>query len=168
MSNSIKFTSLALAILVFFTSCMSTTIIQSEPPGALVYINGEKMGKTPYFYSDEKIVGTVVHVKLQKEGYEDLTAAFSRTEEVNVGALIGGLFIWLPLLWVMNYKPIHNYELTPLSYDADYGPATTIDSGKSKLSKADRLIALKDLLDRGILTQEEFDIEKKKILEEEQ
>ena len=37
----------------------------------------------------------------------------------------------------------------------------------SKASKYDLLIKLKDLLDKGILTQKEYDIEKKKILDDE-
>jgi hypothetical protein len=40
--------------------------------------------------------------------------ALSRNEEFNVGACIGGVLVLFPFLWIMNYKPEHTYELTPL------------------------------------------------------
>jgi hypothetical protein len=48
---------------------------------------------------------------LTKEGYEDFMASFSRDEEVDVGAVIGGIFFLFPFLWTMKYKPFHTYEL---------------------------------------------------------
>jgi len=45
------------------------------------------------------------------EGYEDFLGSFSRDEEVDVGAIIGGIFFLFPFLWTMKYKPFHTYEL---------------------------------------------------------
>jgi len=78
-------------------------------------MNEEYMGVTPYSYSDTKIVGSTTSIRLEKEGYEPFYTSLSRNEEVDVGAIIGGIFVWIPFLWTMKYKPVHNYELRPLS-----------------------------------------------------
>lgn len=109
-----QITALLLALGVFLGSCSSTTIIQSNPSGARVYMNEEFKGTTPYTYSDTKIVGSVTYVRLELEGYETLQTILSRNESVDVGAIIGGLFVWIPFLWTMKYNPVHNYELKPL------------------------------------------------------
>ena len=110
----LKNISLLLAGAVLITSCSSTTLIQSNPPGAKVYLNDEAVGTTPYTHKDKKIVGTTTIVKLEKEGYQPLTTSFSRDEEVDVGAIIGGIFVLVPFLWTMKYKPFHSYELSPV------------------------------------------------------
>lgn len=51
---------------------------------------------------------------LKKEGYQDLSAVFSRNENPNVGAIIGGVLVLVPFLWVMDYKPSYSYEMVPL------------------------------------------------------
>lgn len=79
----------------------STTIINSDPSGARVYLNGEKVGST----------NTLL---LKKESYQDFSALFSRNEDVSVGAIVGGIFVLVPLFWVMDYKPTHSYEMVPL------------------------------------------------------
>ena len=110
----VKLTALLLAVGILFANCSSTTLIQSDPAGAKIYMNEEYLGVTPYSYSDTKIVGSTTHLRIEKEGYEPLNTYLTRNEEVDVGAIIGGLFVWIPFLWTMKYKPIHNYELRPL------------------------------------------------------
>lgn len=107
-----KLVCIALAISV--SACASTTIINSDPSGAKVYLNGEKVGTTPYTHTDTKIVGSTNTVLLKKEGYQDFSALFSRNEDVSVGAIVGGIFVLVPLFWVMDYKPTHSYEMVPL------------------------------------------------------
>lgn len=109
-----KSTALLMAGIILFASCSSATLIESNPSGAKLYLNGEYAGTTPYTYSDTRIVGSSVSVRLEKEGYETLNTGFSRNEDLDAGALIGGLFVWIPLLWIMKYKPTHTYELRPL------------------------------------------------------
>ncbi len=161
---------LMLAGLVFLSSCVSSTVISSEPPGAKLYINDEYMGLTPYTYSDTKITGMTNFVRLEKEGYEPLHTAFSRSEEADVGAIVAGVFFWVPFLWTMKYRPYRMYELFPaLPYYEYYepAPAPAITEPQAPApSKSERLRELKKLLDEGILTQEEFEREKQKILAE--
>ena len=107
----------ATTALVFFAGCASTTVIRSEPAGATVYIDGSKVGKTPYPHSDTKTVGSTTRIKLKMEGYEDYEALLVRNEEFQVGPCIGGVFFLVPFLWVMGYHPEHNYELTAVADD---------------------------------------------------
>lgn len=110
-----RFTALLLASLLLFVSCSSSTLIQSVPDGAKVYMNEEYKGVTPYNYSDTKIVGSTTLLRIEKEGYEPLSTYLSRDESVDVGAIIGGLFFLFPFLWTMKYNPVHTYELKPLN-----------------------------------------------------
>jgi PEGA domain/Short C-terminal domain len=159
--------SLLLSALILLASCSSTTMIQSAPSGAKVYLNGESVGVTPYRHRDTKITGSTTHVKLEQEGYESYDTFFSRDEEVDVGAIVGGFFFMIPFLWTMKYKPTHTYELLPIKSTSSV--ATEKTQTESPLtpseSKVIKLRQLKALLDDKIITQEEFDKEKKKILE---
>jgi hypothetical protein len=94
------------------TGCSSTTVIRSIPPGANLYIDGSPVGKTPYTYSDTKIVGSVTTIKLKKDGYDETNVTMSRSEEFDAGACAGGVFVLVPFLWVERYKAEHVYELT--------------------------------------------------------
>jgi len=109
--------SLLLAACILLSGCASTTMIQSIPDGAKVYLNEELAGTTPYLHSDTKIVGSTTRVKLEKEGYATLQTSFSRDEEVDAGAIIGGIFFLIPFLWTMKYKPARTYELVPVPGD---------------------------------------------------
>lgn len=154
---------LFLALIILFTSCASTTTIQSNPPGAKVYINGESVGVTPYTMTDTKIVGSCSVVRLEKDGHETLNTSICRNEQADVGAIIGGVFLLVPFLWTMKYNPTHSYELYPLE---GHEEESEIKNNNTAESKTTRLLELKTLLDKGIITKEEFEIEKKKILNE--
>jgi hypothetical protein len=94
--------------LLLFSGCASTTLIQSDPTGAKVYIDDEPQGFTPFTYSDTKIVGSYTYVRLEKEGYLPFTTVLTRDEEVDVAPIIGGFCgVWPLWLWFMKYKPIH-------------------------------------------------------------
>jgi hypothetical protein len=164
-----KAVALLLAGSMLCTGCTSTTMIQSIPIGAKVYLNGEQVGTTPYTYQDTKIVGSKTNVKLEKQGYQTLNVSFSRDEVVDAGAIIGGIFFFVPFLWTMKYKSLHSYTLTPINYNNNNSlietPVINPQQPQQPKSKADKLRELKQLLDDKILTQEEYEKEKKKILE---
>ena len=105
---------LILSTSILLSSCASTTLFQTTPAGAKLYMNNELVGNTPYTYSDTKIVGTTTVVKITADGYEDFNYVLKRNEEANVGAIIGGVLLLFPFLWVMDYKPMHTFELVPL------------------------------------------------------
>lgn len=159
-----KAISLLLVGSVLLTSCVSTTMIQSEPEGANLYLNGEFAGTTPYRYQDTKIVGSTTAIKLEKEGYDPLNTSILRNEEADAGAIVGGVFLLFPFLWTMKYKPSHTYELSEKSIVEE--PIIIANEALNQtVSKMDRLRELKKLLDEEVITQEEFEKEKKKVLE---
>jgi len=151
---------------IILASCSSTTMIQSIPSGAKIHVDGEPVGVTPYPHTDTKITGSATTVKLEKEGYLPLYSTFYRNEQPDIGAIIGGVFVWVPFLWVMRYNPVRTYELIPGSFNEV--PGKTIQPGNQGISKPkeERLRDLKKLVDEKIITQEEFNTEKKKILDE--
>lgn len=78
--------------LITLASCASTTVINSVPQGAAVYINQSRVGTTPYTYSDTKILGSVTPITLKLDGYEDFHVMLTRNERVDAGAIVGGIF----------------------------------------------------------------------------
>lgn len=108
----VKVCSLIVAV-ALFGACTSSTVINSRPQGAKVYLNGEYVGMTPYVMSDTKITGSSTMVRLEYPGYEPTNTTIVRNEEFDVGACIGGVFLLVPFLWIMGYRAQHTYELRP-------------------------------------------------------
>ena len=102
---------------ILLISCSSTTMLTTIPKNAKIYINDEYAGTTPYEYEDSKIIFTKNYVRIEKEGYKTFNTSFSRDEDVEIGAIVGGVFFIVPFLWALKYKPTHNYELIPLTED---------------------------------------------------
>ena len=162
--------SMLMVIPFLVSSCASSTNIYTNPKGATVYINNMKVGKTPYTMTDTKIIGTKTNVTLKKEGYEDLNVVIVRNEELDVGALIGGLFVLVPFLWIQKYQEAHSYDLIPLvdmpAMDGPKMKRRPVPSSTVPTSKAARLKELKDLLEQGLITKEDYEKGKAKILGE--
>ena len=121
--RSVLTRTLALGTLVAFVgACASTTMIHSNPQGAKLYLNGEPVGRTPYAMTDTKIVGSTTIVRLEMEGYEPTHGTIARNEQFSVGACIGGVFLLFPFLWIMEYKPLHTFELQPAANQTARAP----------------------------------------------
>lgn len=99
---------------VLLSGCASTTLIDSYPSGAYLYLDGQEVGQTPYQMTDTKIMFTTTTVRLEKENHEPFFTTICRNEEADVGAIIGGVFLTIPYFWAMKYKPTHFYRLRPL------------------------------------------------------
>jgi hypothetical protein len=104
---------IAAATLLTTAACSSSTVIRSNPSGAKVFIDGSMVGTTPYTMEDTKIVGSTTRIRLEYPGYQATDASIKRSEEFDVVACIGGVFLLVPFLWIMGYKADHNYELQP-------------------------------------------------------
>jgi hypothetical protein len=168
----IRATALLLACSMFFTACVSTTVINSNPKGARLYLDGEPVGTTPYQHSDTKIIGSTTMVRLEADGYETFHGQFTRDEEVDAGAVVGGIFVLFPFLWTMKYKPSRTFEMIPLGgYDEQPAPAAVKPAPAASVTTApksnvERLRELKQMLDEKLITQQEYDAARKKILED--
>ncbi len=82
-----------------------------------MFLDGTYVGVTPYTMSDTKIVGSSTQVRIEAPGYAPANVAIHRSEEFDVTACIGGVFLLVPFLWIMGYRAEHSVELTP-----GYGP----------------------------------------------
>ena len=102
-----------LAGFFFLSGCTSTTLIRSNPPGARVQVDGRPLGETPYLYTDMAVAGTIRTVTLKKEGYKDHNA-YIRREKFSVPNLIGGIFLIVPFVWILEYPPQYNFEMEKL------------------------------------------------------
>jgi hypothetical protein len=104
--------------------CASSTVLQTQPTGARVSINGIVVGQTPYTLTDTKIVGSTTPVRFELPGYAPLDIVLSRNEEVDVLPLIGGFICLVPFLWVMRYSSFHVYQmqLPGQGYPPAYAP----------------------------------------------
>ena len=111
----VKVIAVIMSSVFLFSSCASSTLIQSNPNGAKLYMGGEYVGITPYNYSDTKIAGSKTPVRLVMEGYQEFNVVLNRNEKASAGAIIGGIFLLVPFLWTTEYKPMHTYELTPVN-----------------------------------------------------
>ncbi len=107
-----KFIALSL-ILFFLFGCGSSTVIKSNPSGAKLYLDGQLKGETPYTYADRAAAGTMRTVTLKKEDCKDFTGHIKR-EQLSVGALIGGILLLIPLIWVLEYPPEYTFEMEKL------------------------------------------------------
>lgn len=103
----------AINILLIFSilSCSSTTIIQSSDKSAQISVNGRLLGEGSVIHSDRKVAFFGKNrVKISKAGCSDQDHIFKRNEQLDVGALVFGLFLIVPLAWLMQYRAVHNYE----------------------------------------------------------
>ena len=96
---------------LFLSGCASTTLFITDPDGASIFVKGEERGTTPYKYSDAKIAFSSTPVTFKKDGYKDLNIILKRIEQPAVGAILGGIMFYVPLLWFAEYKKDHFYIL---------------------------------------------------------
>jgi hypothetical protein len=52
-------------------------------------------------------------VTLKKEGYKDANGLIRR-EKLSVPALIGGIFLVVPFVWIIEYPSQYNFEMEKL------------------------------------------------------
>lgn len=167
------FTISILGVLIFSTSCATLltgskqrVTIDSNPQGADIIIDGQKLGVTPAKVKVDREFDALLaggkEIQLEKVGYRE----YGYEMDVNFN-FISILNHFNPLFWgidiatgaVTKYDNYYNFVLKAED-DNIYS------SQNSEDDKYDRLIKLKKLLDDGIITQEEYEKEKSKILEE--
>jgi PEGA domain len=173
--TALRFISILLSITVLFSSCVSTTLIQSYPSGAKLSIDGVEVGKTPYWYADTKIMGSETDITLESEGYEPIYSSFLRAERVDLGAVIAGCFFWFPFLWTLKYQPFHHYELLPKQSTEQIVPNLTpqkieepqLPTKKDSVStKEQKLKELNQLLEQKLINNRDYERQKRIILNE--
>lgn len=103
-------TGIALATLIAVTGCTTMVTIQSDPPGADIVLNNQKIGKTPFAVPLSDFAFNSYDVLLKKEGFQDFHGRIAK--EPKVGAIIGGFFFGgIPLLWCYGPQPYQTFYL---------------------------------------------------------
>ncbi|HLK93366.1 MAG TPA: PEGA domain-containing protein [Polyangia bacterium] len=107
------FPRVALLTLAAVAGCVSSTILDTQPTGARVFLNGVAMGTTPYTMIDSNIVTTLTSLRFEYPGYSPLNVTVARDEEIDPVPLVAGVIIWPLLLWCLKYHPTHMFVLMP-------------------------------------------------------
>lgn len=94
---------LTLCVLVAFLSACAPhqALIQSEPPGAIVTINGKNVGETPVYYDYSLSTGGKHQVQISRLGYEqvELTIKADKTDSSAMKRWLMAGVVWSPL-WI--------------------------------------------------------------------
>jgi len=95
-----------------FITFKCTAVIRSSDPDSRIYVNGEYMGTGQGHANstDQKVAFSKNNVEIRKDGCAAENYSFRRSEEADVGAIVGGILWTVPLLWVAGYKPHHGYD----------------------------------------------------------
>ena len=94
-----KLTSLIL-ILAFTCACSPTTaLIKSEPPGAIVTVDGAEIGMTPVNYNSSLSSGAKHNIRLQYQGFEpvEMTIKADKTDSNALKRWLKAGLVWSPL-----------------------------------------------------------------------
>ena len=117
---------IAMLLALLFTGCVRRSLtVKSDPPGALVYLNGVEVGRTP-MTRDFTWYGTY-DVVLRKEGYETLKKR---------GKVIAPWWQWVPIDLVAELLPLHDKR--ELAYTMKPYAETIIDP-QQMLSRAEHM-----------------------------
>ena len=115
-------------------------------------------------------MGSITNIDLIKEGYEPLYTSIVRSERLDVGAIICGFYLWAPFLWSLRYNPTHSYELIPLQQQSQQvEPEIQQNPNIQTLpqdSRSKRLNELKKLLEEKAITNDDYEKQKQRILNE--
>jgi len=94
---------ICLILLIAFTSACAPTraLIQSEPPGAMVTMDGKELGMTPINYSHKLTSGENHKISLQYQGFEsvDMTIKADKTDSSALKRWLAAGVVWSPL-WI--------------------------------------------------------------------
>ncbi len=94
---------LTLIVLCAFLSACAPhqAMIQSEPAGAIVTIDGKKIGETPVHYDYALSTGNQHQVTISQQGYEsvDLTIKADKTDSGAMKRWLMAGVVWSPL-WI--------------------------------------------------------------------
>jgi hypothetical protein len=98
------------SLILILLSCSSTTILNTNDSKAKIFVNNKYLGIGSVIHTDMKIAWLGNKVKIKKKNCADQVFVFRKNEEIDLVPLVSGLFLFVPLLWVMKYKAVHNFE----------------------------------------------------------
>lgn len=165
-----------------FTGVRQKVTIESNPPGAQIYIDGRNEGVTPTTVRMHRDFDLVTDngkdIRLVMEGYHDQYFMDTKFNPIAILNITNILFWGIDIMTgaVMRYENHYLFEMrlaepaptppatVPSTTTNATTPSTTNKSGGP--DKYDKLRKLKELLDEGIINEDEYESEKAKILAE--
>ncbi|MBN32251.1 MAG: hypothetical protein CL845_09750 [Crocinitomicaceae bacterium] len=139
--NSQQLVSWSLILLIVLPSCSSSILISSYPSEADVFTNGTFVGKTPIRHWDNEPSGSMLDVRMKKDGYEDLTVEIEKKGRVNLRALMCWWML-IPLGWMEKYPAGFYGHLQPVS--KEYSPLRVEVQTKEALGSNIFVVALEN------------------------
>jgi len=163
-----------------FSGTTQRVTIDSKPQGAEIVIEGESYGKTPAQIKVDRELEALLdeskEIQLRLDGY--LEFGYEMEAYINPVAIINlfNLFGWAidaatgavtkyDNYYIFRLRPLDKLEPEKVQPSPVKPQEVKPDTQQQGEDKYDKLIRLKKLLDDGIITQEEYDKEKKKILD---
>lgn len=93
------------------SGCSSTTHVKTNPPGAELYVDNVRQCVTPCDYTDNSTLFTPSRpIVLKKRGHKNLNTTITKSE-IQVGPLVGGCLVGVPLLWVTGYPAEYSFDM---------------------------------------------------------
>ena len=92
--------------LVFLTNCASTTIIRTQTEGTEIFVDDNYLGEKSAVYTDRKIAFRSSDLRIEKKGCKTQTYTLTKSDQIDYLALVGGILMIVPTLWIMKYDPI--------------------------------------------------------------
>ena len=139
--------------------------VSSDPAGARVEVDGSVHGVTPISVNLERKNNHLITISL--DGYQTEQVAVNK---VMSGAVAGNILAGGLIGWGIDAASGAQYKLKPDIIAVVLRPGTTnpndLYSSFDEITPADRLRELSDLNMEGLLTDEEYEVMRKAIVEE--
>jgi hypothetical protein len=148
----------ALGLLLMCGGCAEHVHIVTVPPGARIYLDGRLSGTTPYTFSVPRSEIRNIPYKVELENYRTVEGTLYK--RVAPGRVVGAFFT-LGILYIFRspfYIESFNQYLAVV-------PPQTQPSAAPAIPIEERLKRLQELRDDKVLTNEEYERQKAKILE---
>jgi len=157
--------------ILFLLSCASSTYIKTLPEGAKIKEGDILKGVTPYLHWDRGIGTGGRTFTLQMEGYKDKTIIIERREFKAQRIILLPVLAWP---WIFGYPDEYFFELekavqndVPSSIKQNIPVSSKISTQPSKVETehAQKLRELKKLRDEGLLSDVEYELKRKAIID---
>lgn len=97
-------------IISLLQSCASTTIIKISDPEAKIFTDSKLIGTGSAVYTDRAISWSSTEFQIQRPGCQIENFVIKRNEQIDITALITGLLLVVPLVWIMKYNAVHAFD----------------------------------------------------------
>ena len=109
-SKSIKLIAIFAVLAFGAVACSHRVTINTNPPGAKVYVDGNLIGVSPASFVEKSGFGKSYQLKVEKEGYQTLNTTEKQT--VNVLYLVLSILLCLPaILFSFTLEDSYTYTL---------------------------------------------------------